>query len=73
VKFIIAQIGCIDFATVTVHCHSLLSGQWSEGLRGSNCVTLPNFAEIGQTVAETWRFFDLLRWQRPLSWILKKI
>ena len=29
----------------------------SEGSRGSKCATMPNFAAIGQTVAEIWRFF----------------
>ena len=28
-----------------------------------------NFAVIGQTVAEIWRFFDFSRWQPPPSWI----
>ena len=26
--------------------------------KGSNCVIVPNFVDIGQTAAEIWRFFD---------------
>jgi len=26
--------------------------------KGSNCVTVPNLIDFGQTAAETWRFFD---------------
>jgi len=28
------------------------------GSRVSNCIILPNFVAIGQTVAEIWRFFN---------------
>jgi len=40
-------------------------------LKRSNCVNLPNFMAIGQTIAEIWRFFDFSRWRPPPSWILK--
>ena len=33
----------------------------SEGSRGPKCVIVPNFAAIGQTVAEIWRFFDFYK------------
>ena len=65
VKFMIAQTGCIDVVDVTVHCHSLLPEQWSEGSRGSNCVIVPNFVAIGQAVAEMWRFFSIFPRCRP--------
>jgi len=32
---------------------------------------MPNFAAIGQAVAETWPFFDVSRWRPPPSWIFK--
>ena len=35
----------------------------SERSRGSICVILRNFIEIGQTTAEIWLFFHFLRWQ----------
>ena len=35
------------------------------------CVIMPNFIEIGQTVAEIWRFNGLQNGGRPPSWILK--
>ena len=38
---------------------------------GSNCVKLPNFVSIGQTVTEIWRFFDFSRWRPQLSRIFK--
>ena len=41
-----------------------------EGSRRSKCITVPNFAAIGQAVAEIWRFLDL-RWWPPPSWIFK--
>jgi len=66
----IAQVVCVDIAAVTVHCHSLLPEQWSEGSRGSNCVIVPNFVAIGQAVAEIWRFFLFFQdVGRPPSWI----
>jgi len=40
-------------------------------VKSSNCVTTPNFAAIGQNVAETWRYFDFSRWRPPPSWISK--
>jgi len=33
------------------------------GWRWSNCVTVPNFAAIGQTVAEIWQFSIFARWR----------
>jgi len=99
----IAQIVCIDVAAVTVHCHSVLPEQWSEGsikvklhhlffdfsrwrpppssifwnfkfstvgrLKRSNCVTAPNFVEIGQTVAEMMIFRFFQNGGSPPSWI----
>jgi len=39
-------------------------------LKRSNCVILPNFMAIGQTIAEIWRFFDFFQdGGRPPSWI----
>jgi len=35
------------------------------------CVNVPNFIEIGQTVAEIWRFNGFLNGGRPPSWILE--
>jgi len=31
-----------------------------DGSGGSNCIIFPNFVEIGQTVAEIWRYFIFL-------------
>ena len=31
---------------------------WAECSKGSNCVTVSNFVEIGQTAVEIWRFFN---------------
>ena len=42
-----------------------------EGSRQPKCVTVPNFAAIGQTVAEIWPFFDFSIWRPPPSWIFK--
>jgi len=40
------------------------------GSRQPKCVTVPNFAVIGQTVAEIWRFFDFFQdGGRTPSWI----
>jgi len=39
--------------------------------RGPNCVTLPNFVEIGHAAEEICRFFDFSRWRPPPSWIFK--
>ena len=33
------------------------------------CVTIPNFAKIGQTVPEIWPIFDFQNGGRPPSWI----
>jgi len=41
------------------------------GWRGSRRISMPNFVKIGQSVAKILRFFDLLRWRPPLSWIVK--
>jgi len=30
---------------------------------GPKCITMPNFVQIGRTVAETWPFFDFSRWR----------
>ena len=38
---------------------------------GPICVTVPNFAKIGQTVPEIWPIFDFSRWRPPPSWILE--
>ena len=38
---------------------------------GPICVTVPNFAKIGQTVKEIWPIFDFSRWRPPPSWILE--
>jgi len=40
-------------------------------LKTPQCVTVPNFAAIGRTVAEIWRLFDFSRWRPPPSWIFK--
>jgi len=41
-------------------------GMWS-GVGHSNhvldCISLPNFVEIGQSVAEILQFFDFARWR----------
>ena len=34
---------------------------------GPICVTVPNFAKIGQTVPEIWPIFDFSRWRPPPS------
>ena len=44
--------------------------QLSVPFGGPICVTLPNFAKIGQTVPEIWPIFDFLRWRPPPSGIL---
>jgi len=71
VKFVIAELDCIDVASVTVHYHSSPPGQWSEWSRRKNCITVPNFAPIGQIAAEIRQFFDFSRWRPPPSWIFK--
>jgi len=38
---------------------------------GPICVTVPNFAKIGQTVPEIWPIFDFSRWRPPPFWILE--
>ena len=38
---------------------------------GPICVTVPNFAKIGQTVNEICPIFDFSRWRPPPSWILE--
>jgi len=35
------------------------------------CITVPNFEVIGQSVAEIWRFVDFSRWLRPPARIFK--
>jgi len=35
------------------------------------CVTVPNFAKIGQTVPEIWPILNFSRWRPPPSWILE--
>jgi len=37
----------------------------------SNCVSVPNFVEIGRIAAEIWRLFDFSRWRPPPFWIFK--
>jgi len=44
---------------------------WLLGLRGSRRISMPNFVQIGQSVAEILRFFDFSRWRRPPSWIVE--
>jgi len=44
---------------------------WLLGLRGSRCISMPNFVQIGQSAAAILRFFDLKRWRRPPSWIVE--
>ena len=39
--------------------------------RGPVCVTLPNFVQISQAVAEISRCLDFIDWRPPLSWIMK--
>ena len=34
---------------------------------------MPNFVQIGQTVAEIWPFFDFQDGGHPPSWIFKKL
>jgi len=34
---------------------------------------VPNFVQIGQTVAEIWPFFDFQDGGHPPSWIFKKL
>ena len=36
---------------------------------GPICVTVQNFAKIGQTVKEIWLIFDFTKWRPPPSWI----
>jgi len=36
------------------------------------CVTVPNLVQIGQTVAETWRFNGFSKYRPSISWIFKK-
>jgi len=43
--------------------------QFSAELRGSMCVTMPYFAKIGQTAAETWQFNTLKDGRHPPSCI----
>ena len=38
-------------------------------LGGPKCVILPNFVQIGQTIAEIWPFFDFQDGGHPPSWI----
>jgi len=35
-------------------------------LWGPKCITVPNYVQIGRTVAEIWPFFDISRW-RPTA------
>ena len=37
--------------------------------RGPMCVIVPNFINIGQTVAEIWQFIGFQYGDRPPSWI----
>jgi len=39
-------------------------------LERAKYVTVPNFVEIGRTVAEVWRFKGFENGGRPPSWIL---
>jgi len=41
----------------------------ADALRGSRCVTVPNFVKIGQEVFEISRFVYFSRWRTPTSWI----
>ena len=44
---------------------------YSERSTWRNCVTLPNFVEIGQIAAKVWWFFDFQWWRPPPSCIFK--
>jgi len=44
---------------------------WLLRLRGSRRISIPNFNQIGQSVAEILRFFHLSRWRRPPSRIVE--
>ena len=50
----------------------LLKFENFSGLKGINCVTVPNYVAIRQTVGEIWRFFSSFQDERlPPSWIFK--
>ena len=40
-------------------------------LKSANCINVPNFVEIGQTVADIWWFFDFSSWRPPPCWIFQ--